>query len=313
MAINTIALAEKMTSELDKAIVEKSATGFLADNAMKSKFVGAKTVLIPEMDLVGLGDYDRDTGFVQGSITVENQPYTMGMDRGRSFQLDRMDNDESGVTNLAGQVMKEFVRTKVVPEMDAYNISKLGGYAATQNQTVALPSGKTLDTGIYALFVDAVNKAQEAIGFDEELVCFVDNAVWAAASKTNEISRQLMVSNFKQGSVDLQVKTLNGIPLRPVKSSLMKTAYTFYDGVTKGEGVPDQTIGGFVPTSAAKSIGLMILPKKAAMLVKKTETTRIFDPSKNQKADAWQFDYRVYYDMFIRKSRQAGIIVYLHE
>lgn len=105
MAINTIALASKMTGELDKAVVQKSTTGFLADNVMKSKFVGAKTVLIPDVEFSGLGDYDRDTGFVRGSITVANTSYTMGQDRARSFQLDREDNDESGVSNLAGQVM----------------------------------------------------------------------------------------------------------------------------------------------------------------------------------------------------------------
>ena len=86
---------------------------------MRSRFVGAKTVLIPEMEMSGLGDYDRDTGFVKGTITVSSQPYTLQMDRGRSFQLDREDNDETGVAGLAGQVLGEFVRTRVVPEMDA--------------------------------------------------------------------------------------------------------------------------------------------------------------------------------------------------
>lgn len=174
MAINTIALASKMTGELDKAVVQKSTTGFLADNVMKSKFVGAKTVLIPDVEFSGLGDYDRDTGFVRGSITVANTSYTMGQDRARSFQLDREDNDESGVSNLAGQVMGEFIRTEVVPEMDAYCLSKLGGYAATQSQTVTLASGKTLNDSVYSLFISAVDKAQEAVGFDEELVCFVN-------------------------------------------------------------------------------------------------------------------------------------------
>lgn len=315
MAINTIALASKMTGELDKAVVQKSTTGFLADNVMKSKFVGAKTVLIPDVEFSGLGDYDRDTGFVRGSITVANTSYTMGQDRARSFQLDREDNDESGVSNLAGQVMGEFIRTEVVPEMDAYCLSKLGGYAATQNQTVAPDSGKTLADSVYSLFIKAVDKAQEAVGFDEELVCFVNNAVWTAMQTTTEISRSLVVSNFKQGEIDLKVKSLNGIALRPVVSSRMKTAFTFYDGVTdtsSESGGVDQTAGGFVPAAAAKNIGILVLPRRAASLVKKTETIRVFSPEKNLTADAYKFDYRIYYDVFIRNSLKTGIIAYVY-
>ena len=50
--------------------------------------MGANKVLIPEVEISGLGDYDRDTGFVTGTITVSSTPYTLTMDRGRSFQLD---------------------------------------------------------------------------------------------------------------------------------------------------------------------------------------------------------------------------------
>ena len=66
--MNLITFAQTMTGELDKAVVSKPVTGFFADNALRSRFVGAKTVLIPEMEMSGLGDYDRDTGFVKGSL-----------------------------------------------------------------------------------------------------------------------------------------------------------------------------------------------------------------------------------------------------
>ena len=49
MAINNISNAEKYAAELDKALVQKSVTGFLADNVLKAQFVGAKTVIIPRL------------------------------------------------------------------------------------------------------------------------------------------------------------------------------------------------------------------------------------------------------------------------
>ena len=302
MAINTLEFNTTMTRELDKAVVQKSATGFLADNALRAKFVGAKTVLIPDVDMSGLGDYDRDNGFVGGSITVANQPYTLTQDRGRSFQLDREDEDETGIANLAGEVLAEFVRTKVVPEMDAYVLSNLATYAATEGQTL---SGSTSDP--YALFTDALSRVQDAIGYDEELVAFMDNTMLSALQKSEEISRSILVSDFKKGEVNLKVRKLDGVSLLPVEKSRMKTAYSFLDGETEGE-----EAGGFAPADSAKSIGLLIMPKRAASLIKKTEKTRTFSPNQNQNADAYKIDYRVYYDVFVKNSLGGGIFVYLY-
>ncbi len=301
--MNLITFAETMTGELDKAVVTKPVTGFFADNALRSRFVGAKTVLIPEMDMSGLGDYDRDAGFVKGTITVSSQPYTLQMDRGRSFQLDREDNDETGVAGLAGQVLGEFVRTKVVPEMDAYCLSKLAGLAVTNEQTVT----GTPATDAYAMLTEAIAKVQNEVGYDEELVAFVDGTMWNALQNSEEISRHIELTTLKKGGVTTEVRSLNGVPVLPVPDSRMKTAYEFYNGVDA-----EQKEGGFVPADNAKSIGLLVLPKRAASLVKKTEQVRTFDPAHNLQADAWKFDYRLYYDLFVRNSMQNSVVTYVY-
>lgn len=59
MSINTLEFAQNMTKELDKAAGQKTVTGFLADNSLRARFVGANKVLIPEVEISGLGDYDR--------------------------------------------------------------------------------------------------------------------------------------------------------------------------------------------------------------------------------------------------------------
>lgn len=306
MSINTISLSDKMTGDLDRAVVQKSMTGFLSDNAMRAKFVGAGTVLIPNVDFSGLGDYDRDGGFAQGSINVANTAYELSMDRGRSFMLDAQDCDETGIPGLAGQVMGEFVRTKVIPEMDAYVLSKLGNLADTSSQTITgSPS-----TEAYAMFNDACNHVYNSLGYDEELVAFVNGTMWAAIQSSPEVSRFISVNDFKQGGADIKVKYINGVALLPVPDSRMKTAFTFYDGRTTG--TPDQTGGGFVTAAEAKSIGMLVLPKRAASLVKKTEKIRIFDPDKNQQADAWKFDYRLYYDLIIKNSLKSGVVAYVY-
>lgn len=308
--INSLEFQSKLTGELDKALVQEAQTSFFADNALRSKFVGARTVLIPDVDMQGLGNYDRDDGFVTGALTVSSESYTMAMDRGRSFQLDREDNDETGIANLAGQVMGEFVRTRVVPELDAYVLSKLATLATTKSQTVT----GTVASQIYKMITEAINKVQAVAGYSEPLVCFVDSTVWGALMNTTEVTRQINVGEFKKGSVNTKVKYLNDVPIIPVSDDRMKTAYTFYDGVTDDSGSDgaDQTVGGFVPATGAKKIGILVLPRRAASLVKKSERIRTFTPEQNQKADAYLFQYRIYYDLFVKKSLTGTVYTYTY-
>ena len=116
----------------------------------------------------------------------------------------------------------------------------------------------------------------------------------------------MIVSDFKKGELCTKVRTINDVAILPVSNERMKTAYTFYDGVTSGE-----EAGGFVPTSTAKTIGMLVLPKKAASLVKKTEKIRTFTPDQNQDADAYKLDYRAYYDVFVKNSMSDAIYAYV--
>ncbi len=284
MAINSIENAVRYAGELDKMFQQKSATGFFADNALATKFVGAKTVIIPDVDFQGLADYDRDTGYTKGAITVSNTSYTMAMDRARSLQIDREDMDETGIANLAGKILGEYVRTKVVPECDAYVLSKLGGLALTRSNVIDGDIDKP-----YEALCTLINEVQAVVGYDEALVAFVDGYVFAALQNSSEIAKMITVSDFKQGDISLKVKSINGVSIIPVVAERMKTAYSF-----NGD--------GFEVAENAREIYMLVLPKSAAHLVKKTENMRIFTPEQNIDADAYKFDYRIYYDVFVNKS-----------
>lgn len=296
MPINSLENATRYSEALDEVFAQKSVTGFFADNALATKFVGAKTVIIPDVDFQGLADYDRDTGFTRGAITVSNASYTMQMDRARSLQIDREDMDETGIANLAGKILGEYVRTKVVPECDAYVLSKLAGLAATRSNLI-----KGDITKPYEALCNLISAVQGEVGYDEELVAFVDSYMYAALQNSSEISRMITVSDFKQGELSLKVKSINGVAILPVVSERMKTAYTFHA----------DSAGGFTPSAAAREVYMLVCPKSGAHLVKKTEKMRIFTPEQNVDADAYKFDYRIYYDVFVAKSGLDAIWAWL--
>ncbi len=73
-----------------------------------------ETNVIPKMSMDGLGDYSRSGGFVGGDADLTWQTHTFSQDRGRAFQVDNMDNEETAGVAF-GKLAGEFIRTKVSP------------------------------------------------------------------------------------------------------------------------------------------------------------------------------------------------------
>lgn len=300
MSINNIAFATKFATELDKLLVQKSQAAILEDKGMAAKFVGAHEVKLPVIGFAGLGDYDKDTGFAKGAVSVTQQVFTLEKDRARSFSIDREDMDETGIANLAGSVMSEFVRTKVAPEVDAYTFSTIATKANGAGQTVALGEGETLAKNVYGLIANAIGKVNDATGFTgEDIILYVNPTVYAALMATPEIHRHLRVDEFKHGEISTKVQKIDNAIIVPVSDNRMKTAYNFGND-------------GFEVAGGAESVGIIAMPRNAAMLVKKTEKIRTFSPDVNQTADAYKFDYRLYYDVLVKDSMKGSIFTYTY-
>ena len=300
MAINSLETAKRYTDELDKAIVQKAVTGFFADNIFRAKFAGAKTVIMPDISFVGLADYNRDSGFSLAGTTIGNTSYTLTKDRGRKLQIDREDMDETGVANLAGQVLGEYVRTQVVPEMDAYVLSKLAKVASDKSHKTTYAAAKAASQ-----LATAINNVQSRVGYDEELVAFCDPTFYAQLMNSTEFSRNIVVSDFAKGGLNTRVKFFNSVALSPVTEDRMREEYDFKAGTAATSSAA--ATGGFAPKANTGYTRALVIPKKGASLVKKTETLRIFTPEQNIDADAYAFNYRLYYDVFVKKSKLDGI------
>ena len=306
MAINSFDFQAKLTGELDKALEQKSVTSFMEDNSFGAQFVGSNSVVIPDVSFSGLGNYDRNTGFPEGSILVNNTTYRLSMERARSFQLDRMDADETSIAGLAGKVMSEFVRTKVAPEIDAYVFSKLADIISDRGQYIMETGEGTLEENSVAFLNEAIDRVHNNAGYDEELVAFVNPTFYTALMNSPMLDRHIEISNFQKGEVNTQVKKFNGVTLIPVPASRIRTNIKFYDGISSSE-----TMGGFLSGLGSKAIYFLVMPKSAVKLVKKTEKIRIFSPDQNPEMDAYKLDYRIYYDAFVKNSAVETIFGYI--
>jgi len=298
---NVLEYAKIFQQELDKQVAAQTTSGWMEDNAGLVKYSGGNEVKIPIIDMDALGDYDRANGFVEGSVNLTYETKIMTMDRSRTFMLDRMDVDETNFVATAANVMGEFQRTKVIPEIDAYRYSSIasqaiekgvavGGYTPSESDIL-----KKLKEDIYAIY---------DVAGEIPLVIIMNMQVAAILENSTELSKMLSVIDFTQGEVKTSVKAIDNNPIIKVPSMRMKTKYVFYDGKT-----PGQEAGGFVAADDAKTINWIICPRTAPIAVSKTDNIRIFTPDQNQKADAWKIDYRKYHDLWIKDNQFSAIRV----
>lgn len=302
MPINTLQYSQQFQTVLDAQMLAGATSAFMEANAGQVKYDGGDTVHIPEVSMQGLAKYDRDEGFNQGSVTLKFNPYKMTQDRGRTFQLDSMDVNETNFVATAGTVMGEFQRTQVIPEIDAYRYSKISALATAENKVTTgfTPAVATILEKLEA----EITEIQDVVGEEEGLIIVMSTKLRTILNNADKFNRYLNVAEFKNGSVNTTVKSFNDIPILGVPSARMKTAYVFNDGKTA-----NQQAGGFKADTGAKDINWIIMPQRAPIAVSKTDKVRIFTPELNQKADAWKIDYRKYHDLWIPKNRFAAIRV----
>ena len=294
---NSFQLAQTFLPLLDEVYKANSRTAIL--DSTKVEIVNGNTIKVFKTDMDGLGNYNRNTGFVDGSVTGTWETLTLGKDRGRSFTVDRMDNEET-IGMAFGTLASEFIRTKVTPEIDAYTFAKIAGTTAIDTATAADVTIGTTD--VPGLIDEAERSMNEnEIPVDGRMLFISESAYAGLRSK---VTRTVMNG---EGGINKEIESYDGMRIIRVPQSRFYTAITLKDGSTSG-----QTAGGYTGTATTGyKINFMIIHPSAITKVVKHVLPRIFSPDEYQKADAWKFDYRVYHDTFVYDNKVKGI--YLHK
>ena len=283
---NNIALAQQFVPILDEIYVNASLTAKLDGNPeLVQQGANANELIIPMLDMQGLGDYSRNDGYVKGDVTLTNETVKCNFDRGRMFTIDAMDNQETA--NIAfGRLAGEFIRTKVVPEVDAFRFAK---YASDEG--ISKPSaGATLTTGeaVVAALRAATNK------MDEDEVPEEGRILYATPTLLNGV---MALDTTKSREI------LNSFTIKKkVPQSRFYTAIDLLDGKTPGE-----EVGHYRKAEGGKDINFMIVHKPAVLKWDKHTASDVIDPSINSESDAYISKYRKYGIVDVYKNKVAGI------
>lgn len=254
------------------------------------RFVGGNKIELYKTDMDGFANYSRANGFVRGGVEGSWEALTMGQDRGIEFQIDVMDDEEALGMPLA-KTLGEFVRTKEVPEVDAYRFAKYAtGAGLTANADISI--GTTDVLGL----IDVAQKGMNDEEVPEEgRLLFISETAYAGIKKN--VTRTLA----NESGVNREVEYLDGMKIRRVPQNRFNTAITLYDGSSNF---------GYVPTTGAYNINFMIIHPSAVAQVVKHNPIKIFSPSVNQDADAWKIQTRLYHDAWVLDNKTKGIYVH---
>ena len=281
--MNSIALAAKYQPLLDEIFKLSALTADL--EADKVKFDGVKTVKIMKIKVPALGAYSRNSGFTSGDVEVTWQDWELSQDRGRSFDIDAVDNEET-MDMTFGAACNEFIRTKVAPQIDTYRFAAL---ASTKNISTATGS---LTTG--ANVISALRAANTKMDNDE----------------VPKEGRILYITIAAKGLIDdLDLTKSKAVMERFAKVVEVPSSRFF----TKSQ--YNSTTQEIEKASGATDINFLIVAPSAVQATAKHQKLRIFladgdegtGANKNQKKDAHEFQYRIVHDINVYENKAAGI------
>lgn len=288
------AYVTKFTDRLDKIIEREALT---SDLSMNGDLLGDMTstgeIKVAKIAMDGLGNYDRAAGFAPGSVTTDWETLKLSYDRGRQFEVDAMDDEERAAI-VSANVMAEFERTKVIPEVDAIRFAKLAQGAGT---TVAA----NLTAPDAAL--DAVLAGEEAV---EDTGANLAQCVLYCTSAVKGLLRKAQNYRIGQGEApNGTFSTFDDMKIVTVPSSRFASKVTLNDGKTSG-----QQAGGYKAATDAAAINFLIVHPSAVAAIQKHQTLRYFAPDVNQGKDAHLWQYRVFHDLLVFESQKA--LIYAH-
>lgn len=289
---NSIALASKFQPILDEIFKAASLTASMDAPTKPIDFGGAAAVNVFKTSLVGMGTYSRATGYPAGDVTGTWETLTLAASRGRAFSIDRMDNEET-LGQAFGTLAGEFIRTQVVPEVDAYRFSKYASWSGISE--VGTPAA--LDTAAKVIAAFDVAMAQ----LDADQVPPEGRKLFISTGCYNLLKGALTRSLANEVSADRRVLMLDTVQVIPVPQA------RFYKGITLDAG-STSSAGGFTKTaSTGRDINFLLLHPSAVLQVTKLANLKVFSPEENQTADAWLFQYRLYHDAFVYENKVDGI------
>jgi hypothetical protein len=294
----TVNYATQYAKELANAYPYALYSGALwsTENSSKYKVVDAKTIKIPKLSTKGRVDGDRATigGFTQN---FSNDWETKILTKHRIWQtlVHPQDVNQTNQVTSISNITKTMNETEKFPELDAMMYSTLyslkNAKVAITPETAALTSATALakfDAMMDAMDEGLVPPTGRLLYVDTYTKTLLDNAVAIVRGNGDKVLTRTL-------------SRLDEVEITGVPTALMKTAYTFNDGVTAG-----QENGGITVNAEAGDMAMILVHPSAVLPITSYAFAQLQPPSALSQGKYVYFE-ESFEDVFILDERHPAI------
>jgi len=284
---NSITLPVQYQQALDLAFKLSAKTADLEINSAHVQIVG-KEIKVPKISVQGLATTTRGGDLTSGDVTFAYETKTPDYDRNRVFAIDAVDEKEVG--GLYTLVAGEFLRMKVIPEVDAVRFSKYASYSGIGTAAAALTTG----AGVVTALRVATNAQDEAEIPEEGRILYITPTLLGLVQDLDTTASRAVLSKFSKIVQVPQTRFYKGV--------------TLYDGVTN-DGT-DQRPGGYVKTaSSGRNINFLAIHPSSILQATKHAQSKVDEP--DTRSDNYRVSYRLYGINEVYDNKLAGIYAHI--
>ena len=330
---NSIAYTRNYTTILDE-VYQRAAVSACLNSPRRMARAGrnAKEIMIPKIEVSGLGDYTRNVGYKTGSITYEFETKTFNYDRGIKLLADVMDVEEAGVLDCFVAAGSELQRTQVAPEADAFTFSEIAGHEGVTPTEDDFAAAEAED--VLASLRAATNAMDEAGVTTGSRILFITPTLTGVLddfSLANPARSNRVLERFSRIAAVPQTRFYSAIALnsgdgdqfgysraegtyvKTEDASLTpgKTYYKETGGVyTKVNSPAAGSLSNYYElVGAGAPINFMVVERSAVVKFDKHVASRVFSPDELENLDSYMMKYRKYGIMELLDNKLDGVHV----
>ena len=340
---NDIAYIQNFTSILD-AVYQRASVSSVLTSGQRMVRAGrhAREIMIPKIEVSGLGDYTRNVGYKTGSITFEYETKAFNYDRGLRLMADVMDVEEAGVLDCFVTAGAELQRTQVAPEADAFTFAQIAGHTGVTVESEDLSEAAATD--VLASLREVTGDMDEAQVSTGSRILFItptlkgvlDDFSLANTTMSNRVlerfSRIVEVPQVRfYTAIDLLSGGDDGFGYQKRAQTYQKTAdVALVDGKTyytrSGSGTSASPyvytavaaadldvddIGDYYEVKVAdgRDINFMVVERSAVIKFDKHVASRVFSPDELESLDSYMMKYRKYGIVELFDNKLDGVYV----
>jgi hypothetical protein len=281
---NQINQFNKYTDLLPEVYMINAKTAVLEnDTTLVKQGVNENEICIPKIEMDGLADYDSNTGYIQGGVSIQWQIVNFNYSRKWKLSINSMDSEET-LGLIFSELITELLRTKAIPEQDAFRFARYANLAE-----IKITGSISTGAEVLEALQTAIIKMDNSDIPSENRHLFITTDLLVEAQNVDTTKSRAILGKFDS--------------ITKVPKTIFYTAIDLVDGK-----VSEKEKRGFKKSSDGKDINFLIVEKSSVMQFTKYKLSRAISSKDNP--DNWTFNFNEYVFIDVYKYKPAGI--YLH-